>query len=179
MASATEKWGVRLNRIEIVDIVPPQNILNAMALQKEADQQKRAAILQSEGLQQAAINTAQGEKQASILRAEGDKQSAILRAEGDKEAAIRLGEGRAGAIGATYTAIHQGNVTPELLAVLQLEALGRVAQSDNAKLVVPYETAGLMGAAQALRSVLAQVPEAGVGPAHNGGRPSGSPPARS
>jgi regulator of protease activity HflC (stomatin/prohibitin superfamily) len=179
MASATEKWGVRLNRIEIVDIVPPQNILNAMALQKEADQQKRAAILQSEGLQQAAINTAQGEKQASILRAEGDKQSAILRAEGDKEAAIRLGEGRAGAIGATYTAIHQGNVTPELLAVLQLEALGRVAQSDNAKLVVPYETAGLMGAAQALRSVLAQVPEAGVGPAHNGGRPGGSPPARS
>jgi regulator of protease activity HflC (stomatin/prohibitin superfamily) len=98
MASATEKWGVRLNRIEIVDIVPPQNILNAMALQKEADQQKRAAILQSEGLQQAAINTAQGEKQGSILRAEGDKQSAILRAEGDKEAAIRLGEGRAGAI---------------------------------------------------------------------------------
>ena len=96
MASATEKWGVRLNRIEIVDIVPPQNILNAMALQKEADQQKRAAILQSEGLQQAAINTAQGEKQASILRAEGDKQSAILRAEGDKEAAVRLGEGRAG-----------------------------------------------------------------------------------
>lgn len=179
MASATEKWGVRLNRIEIVDIVPPQNILNAMALQKEADQQKRAAILQSEGSQQSAINTAQGEKQANILRAEGDKQAAILRAEGDKEAAIRLGEGRAGAINATYTAIHQGNVTPELLAVLQLEALGRVASSDNAKLIVPIETAGLMGAAQALRSVLASVPEAGQGPNSNGGRPTMPPPPRS
>jgi regulator of protease activity HflC (stomatin/prohibitin superfamily) len=178
MASATEKWGVRLNRIEIVDIVPPQNILNAMALQKEADQQKRAAILTSEGLQQSAINTAQGEKQASILRAEGDKQSAILRAEGDKEAAIRLGEGRAGAIQATYSAIHTGNVTPELLAVLQLETLGKVAASDNAKLVVPYETAGILGAAQALRSVLAGVPETGGGPASNGGRPL-SPPGRS
>src|SRR5580658_1600095 len=142
MASATEKWGVRLNRIEIVDIVPPQNIVDAMALQKEADQQKRAAILQSEGQQQAAINTAQGQKQANVLRAEGDKQSAILRAEGDKEAAIRLGEGRAGAIQATYNAIHSGNVTPELLAVLQLETLGKVVSSDNAKLVVPYETAG-------------------------------------
>jgi regulator of protease activity HflC (stomatin/prohibitin superfamily) len=149
-----------------------------MALQKEADQQKRAAILQSEGLQQSAINTAQGEKQASILRAEGDKQSAILRAEGDKEAAIRLGEGRAGAIQATYSAIHTGNVTPELLAVLQLETLGKVAASDNAKLVVPYETAGILGAAQALRSVLAGVPETSGGPASNGGRPL-SPPGRS
>jgi len=177
MASATEKWGVRLNRIEIVDIVPPQNILNAMALQKEADQQKRAAILQSEGSQQAAINTAQGQKQAAVLRAEGDKQSAILRAEGDKEAAIRLGEGRAGAIHATYTAIHEGDVTPELLAVLQLEALGKVAASDNAKLIVPIETAGLLGAAQALRSVLAAVPESTPASRANGANP-GTPPAK-
>jgi len=171
MASATEKWGVRLNRIEIVDIVPPQNILNAMALQKEADQQKRAAILQSEGQQQAAVNTAQGDKQASILRAEGakqaailaaeaDKQSAILRAEGFKEAQIRSGEGQAGYVSALYAAIHQGNPTPEVLAVLQLDALEKIASSDNTKLVVPVETAGLLGAAQALRSVLAAVPEA-------------------
>src|SRR5580700_11657410 len=88
MSSATEKWGVRLNRIEIVDILPPGNILNAMSLQKEADQQKRAAILQSEGQQQAQINTAQGEKQAAVLRAEGDRQSAILRAEAAKQATI-------------------------------------------------------------------------------------------
>jgi regulator of protease activity HflC (stomatin/prohibitin superfamily) len=183
MSSATEKWGVRLNRIEIVDILPPGNILNAMSLQKEADQQKRAAILQSEGQQQAQINTAQGEKQAAVLRAEGDrqsailraeaakqatildaeaaKQSAVLRAEGNKEATVKTAEGRSSAIELVYRAIHDGNVTPELLAVLQLDTLGQVANSDNAKLVVPYETAGILGAAQALRSVLAGVPEAG------------------
>jgi regulator of protease activity HflC (stomatin/prohibitin superfamily) len=169
MAAATEKWGVRLNRIEIVDIVPPQNIINAMAMQKEADQQKRAAILTSEGQQQAAINTAQGEKQANILRAEGAKQSAILDAEGEKEATIlraeafkqsqiRSGEGQAGFVDAVYAAIHQGKPTPELLAVLQLDALQKIATSDNAKLVVPVETAGLLGAAQALKTMLADVP---------------------
>jgi regulator of protease activity HflC (stomatin/prohibitin superfamily) len=191
MASATEKWGVRLNRIEIVDIVPPQNIVDAMALQKEADQQKRAAILQSEGQQQAAINTAQGQKQANVLRAEGEKQSAILaaegekqavvlRAEGNKEAEIRTGEGHAGAIAAVYAAIHQGNPTPELLAVLQLDAIESLATSQNAKLVVPVETAGLLGAAQALRSVLGAVPEAGApGATGNGAAPpSGGSPAR-
>jgi regulator of protease activity HflC (stomatin/prohibitin superfamily) len=169
MAAATEKWGVRLNRIEIVDIVPPQNIINAMALQKEADQQKRAAILQSEGLQQAAINSAQGEKQANVLRAEGAKQSAILDAEGEKEAVIlraeafkqsqiRSGEGQAGYVDAVYSAIHQGKPTPELIAVLQLDALQKIATSNNAKLVVPVETAGLLGAAQALREALSEVP---------------------
>ncbi len=176
MSSATEKWGVRLNRIEIVDIVPPQNILNAMALQKEADQQKRAAILQSEGQQQAAVNQAQGQKQANVLRAEGekqaailgaegDKQSAILRAEGFKEAQVRSGEGQAGAIAAVYRAIHDGDVTPELLAVLQRQGLEKIANSENAKLVVPVETAGLLGAAQALRSVIDAVPAAADGAA--------------
>lgn len=181
MASATEKWGVRLNRIEIVDIVPPDNIVNAMAMQKEADQQKRAAILQSEGQQQAAINTAQGEKQANILRAEGSKQSAILsaegeqqalilRAEGSKQAQIRTGEGQAGFVGAVYAAIHEGKPTPELLAVLQLDALQKIATSDNAKLVVPVETAGLLGAAQTLKSLIAEVPSAE--PSGNGSTPS-------
>jgi len=187
MASATEKWGVRLNRIEIVDIVPPQNIVDAMALQKEADQQKRAAILQSEGQQQAAINTAQGQKQANILQAEGQKQAAILaaegekqavvlRAEGSKEAEIRTGEGRAGAIAAVYASIHQGDPTPELLAVLQLDVLTSLSTSPNAKLVVPVETAGLLGAAQALRSVLGAVPEATPGAAGATGNGS-TPPA--
>lgn len=195
MAAATEKWGVRLNRIEIVDILPPGNILNAMALQKEADQQKRADILQSEGKQQAAINLAQGEKQSAVLRAEGERQAAILRAEaakqavileaeaakqasvlraeGAKQAAIFTGEGRAGAIASVYKAINDGNVTPELLAILQLDTLGQVANSDNAKLVVPYESAGLMGAAQALRSVLGAVPELGSSSGAGASAPAG------
>ncbi|HVA21747.1 MAG TPA: SPFH domain-containing protein [Candidatus Micrarchaeia archaeon] len=177
MSPAAEKWGVRLNRIEIVDILPPQQILNAMALQKEADQQKRAAILKSEGEQQAAINSAQGQRTAAILRAEGDKQATILRAEAQKQAAILAaegsresqaldGEGRATAISSVYQAIHQARPTPELLAVLQLDTLGKLVASDNAKVVVPVETAALLGASQALRAVLADVP--GTSPAPDG-----------
>src|SRR6202140_3383736 len=81
MAEATLKWGVRLNRIEILDIPPPTNVLQAMSEQKEAEQHKRAAILKSEGEQQSAINSAQGRKQANVLEAEGQKQASILAAE--------------------------------------------------------------------------------------------------
>ncbi|HUY98432.1 MAG TPA: SPFH domain-containing protein [Verrucomicrobiae bacterium] len=186
MSPAAEKWGVRLNRIEIVDILPPQQILNAMALQKEADQQKRAAILKSEGEQQAAINTARGQRTAAVEVAEGQKQSTVLKAEGDRQAMILRaeaqrqatileaeghrqaqsldGEGRAAAIGSVYQAIQRERPTPELLAVLQLDTLGRLVASDNAKVVVPVETAGLLGASQALRSVLSEVPSAGPVP---------------
>jgi regulator of protease activity HflC (stomatin/prohibitin superfamily) len=160
METVTDKWGVRINRVEILDIVPPQNVLNAMALQKQADQEKRAAILQSEGQQMSQINVAEGQKQAQIKQAEGQKQAAILYAEGQRQAQILEAEGRAQAIGAVYTAIKTGAPTPELLAVLQLDTLSKVASSPNSKVVVPFESAGLLGATQALRSVLNGVPEA-------------------
>ncbi|HKF75788.1 MAG TPA: SPFH domain-containing protein [Candidatus Dormibacteraeota bacterium] len=160
MESETDKWGVRINRVEIIDIVPPGQILQAMALQKQADQEKRAAILQSEGQQQSQINLAEGQKQAQIKQAEGQRQAAILYAEGQKQAAILEAEGRAQAIGTVYGAIKAGAPTPELLAVLQLDTLGKFAGSPNSKMLVPYESAGLLGAAQALRSVLSEVPEA-------------------
>jgi regulator of protease activity HflC (stomatin/prohibitin superfamily) len=128
-----------------------------MSEQKEAEQHKRAAILKSEGEQQAAINTAQGQKQAAVLQAEGAKQAAILAAEAQKrslelradgeKAAIRLrGEGDAAALAAIDTV----KINPNTLAVMQLRALQEVATSPNAKLVVPYEAAGLVGAASAL-----------------------------
>ena len=158
MESVTDKWGVRINRVEILDIVPPQNILQAMALQKQADQEKRAAILQSEGQQLSQINVAEGQKQAQIKQAEGQKQAAILYAEGQKQAQILQADGRAQAIGAVYGAIKAGAPTPELLAVLQLDTLREFAASPNSKVVVPFESAGLMGAVQALRSVLDAVP---------------------
>src|SRR5215471_18917000 len=160
MEATTDKWGVRINRVEILDIVPPQNILQAMALQKQADQEKRAAILQSEGAQLSQINVAEGQKQAQIKQAEGQKQSAILYAEGQRQAQILEAEGRAQAISTVYGAIKGGAPTPELLAVLQLDTLGKFAASPNAKIMVPYESAGLMGAAQALKSVLDGVPGA-------------------
>jgi regulator of protease activity HflC (stomatin/prohibitin superfamily) len=160
METVTDKWGVRINRVEILDIVPPQNVLNAMALQKQADQEKRAAILQSEGQQLSQINVAEGQKQAQIKQAEGQKQSAILYAEGQRQAQVLEAEGRSQAIATVYGAIKAGAPTPELLAVLQLDTLGKFAASPNSKVLVPFESAGLLGAAQALRSVLDGVPEA-------------------
>ena len=111
MADAAMKWGVRLNRIEILDITPPNNVLQAMSEQKEAEQHKRAAILKSEGEQQSAINSAGGRKQAAVLEAEGSKQAVILaaeaqmkalelQAEGEKKARLLDGEGEAAALDA-------------------------------------------------------------------------------
>lgn len=133
-------------------------ILEALALQKQADQEKRAKILQSEGSQQSAINIADGAAKAAIRAAEGEREAAILRAEGNRQAFILEAEGRSQAITSVYRAIREANPDPSLIAILQLETLGKFAESDNAKIVVPFESAALLGAAQALRSVLDSVP---------------------
>ncbi len=158
MESVTDKWGIRINRIEIVDITPPQQILMALALQKQADQEKRALILKSEGQQQSAVNIADGERQAAIKTAEGERQAAILRAEGGKQAAILEAEGRAQAVATVYKSIRDANPDPTLVSILQLDTLAKFAASDNTKLVIPVETAGLLGAAQVLRGVLDSAP---------------------
>jgi len=158
MEVVTDKWGIRISRIEIVEIAPPPQILQALALQKQADQEKRAKILQSEGLQQSAINVAEGDARAAVRAAEGERQSAILRAEGNRQAAILEAEGRAQAVATVYSAITKANPDPTLVAILQLDALARFADSDNAKIVVPFESAGLLGAAQVLRAVLDAAP---------------------
>jgi regulator of protease activity HflC (stomatin/prohibitin superfamily) len=157
MEAVTDKWGIRINRIEIIEIAPPPKILEALALQKQADQEKRATILQSEGHQQSAINVAEGAAQAAVRSAQGERQAAILRAEGNRQAAILESEGRAQAIETVYAAIKKGDPDPTLIAILQLDALAKFADSDNAKIVVPYESAALLGAAQTLRSVLGAV----------------------
>jgi regulator of protease activity HflC (stomatin/prohibitin superfamily) len=165
MEAVTDKWGIRISRIEIVEIAPPPQILQALALQKTADQEKRAKILQSEGNQQAAINTADGAAKAAIRSAEGERAAAILRAEGNRQAAILEAEGRAQAIASVYGAIRSASPDPALIAILQLDTLSKFADSDNAKIVVPYESAGLLGAAQTLKSVLAHTP---ASPSTNG-----------
>ena len=158
MEQVTDKWGIRINRIEIVDITPPSTILQAMALQKQADQEKRARILQSEGQQQSAVNIADGNAQAAVKSAEGEKTAAILRAEGNRQAAILEAEGRAQAIQTVYGSIKAAQPDPTLVAILQLDTLSKFADSDNTKIVIPAESAGLLGAAQALRSVLNDAP---------------------
>ena len=160
MEAVTDKWGIRINRIEIIEIAPPPKILEALALQKQADQEKRATILQSEGHQMSAINMAEGAAQAAVRTAQGQREAAILRAEGQRQAAILESEGRAQAIETVYAAIKKGDPDPTLVAILQLDALSKFAESDNAKIVVPFESAGLLGAAQTLRSVLGAVPTA-------------------
>jgi len=169
MAEATLKWGVRLNRIEILDITPPANVLQAMSEQKEAEQHKRATILKSEGEQQSAINSAQGRKQANVLEAEGQKQVLELRADGEKRAAQLRGEGEALALNAIDASV----IKPNTLAVMQLRALKDVATSPNSKIVVPYEAAGLVGAAQVLVDALKD--QGGDAPSGNGSAPKPVP----
>jgi regulator of protease activity HflC (stomatin/prohibitin superfamily) len=183
MADPTAKWGVRLNRIEILDITPPMNVVQAMSEQKEAEQHKRAMILKSEGEQQAAVNQAGGRKSAAVLEAEGAKQSAILRAEaqmkvlelqaeGEKKALELRGQGEASRL----TSIDTATINPHTLAVLQLRALQEIAASDNAKVVVPYEATSLMGAAEVLLSTLRREDLADSNT--NGSAPPAAVPAR-
>ena len=117
MEIVTDKWGIRISRIEIVDILPPPQILAALALQKQADQEKRAKILQSEGEQTYAINIAEGSAQAAVRAAEGERQAAILKAEGTRQSAILEAEGRAQAIETVYGAIAKEKPDPTLVAI--------------------------------------------------------------
>jgi regulator of protease activity HflC (stomatin/prohibitin superfamily) len=160
MEEATDKWGVRINRVEVLEITPPEQILQAMALQKQADQEKRARILESEGQQQSAVNVADGQRQAAIKEAEGAQQAEILRAEGRRQALILEAEGRAQAIASVYAAIKQQAPDPTLVAILQLDTLAKFAESPNTKLIIPAESSALLGAAQAIKSVMDSVPVA-------------------
>jgi regulator of protease activity HflC (stomatin/prohibitin superfamily) len=149
---------VRINRVEVLEITPPEQILQAMALQKQADQEKRARILESEGQQQSAVNVADGQRQAAIKEAEGAQQSDILRAQGRRQALILEAEGRAQAISSVYAAIKAQAPDPTLVAILQLDTLSKFAESANTKLIIPAESAALLGAAQAIKSVMSDVP---------------------
>jgi len=131
---ATGKWGIRVNRVELKAIDPPQTIQEAMEKQMRADRDKRAAILTAEGVKQSQILTAEGEKQAAILRAEGQRQSQILNA-----------EGQAKAIGTVFEAIHSGDPDPKLLAYQYLTMLPQIAQGDANKVwVIPSEFTSAM-----------------------------------
>ena len=153
---ATTPWGLKVTRIEIKDIRPPANLVESMGRQMKAERDKRAAILESEGLRQSAILKAEGSRQAQILAAEGEKQQAILDAEGRKEAAFRDAEARertaqaeAKAIAVVSEAIAGGDVQAVnyVVATKYIEALARIATSPNEKLVLmPLEAGSVIGA---------------------------------
>ena len=160
MEAVTDKWGIRINRIEIVEITPPPQILQALALQKQADQEKRAKILQSEGLQQSAVNVADGERQAAIKSGRGRAAGGDPHRRGTTAGGDPRGRGPGAAIETVYGAITAQNPNPTLVAILQLDTLSKFALSPNTKIVIPAESSALLGAAQAIQSVLAQVPAA-------------------
>jgi regulator of protease activity HflC (stomatin/prohibitin superfamily) len=165
MDEATEKWGVRVNRIELKSIDPPTSIQEAMEKQMRAERDKRAAVLQAEGQKQSAILTAEGQRQATILRAEADKQAAVLAAQGEREARILRAQGDGEAIETVFAAIHRGNPTPDLLAYRYLEALPELAQGQATKLLlVPSDVTQALGAVAALGAAL----QAGADSSANG-----------
>jgi regulator of protease activity HflC (stomatin/prohibitin superfamily) len=137
---ATERWGIRVNRIELKSIDPPGSIQEAMEKQMRAERDKRAAILNAEGVKQSQILTAEGEKQAAILTAEGERQSKILRAQGEGEAIVTV-----------FNAIHSGNPSRELLTYQYIQALPKLADGEGVTLmVVPSDATAAMGAIAAL-----------------------------
>jgi regulator of protease activity HflC (stomatin/prohibitin superfamily) len=126
---ATGKWGIRVPRVELKSVEPPLTIREAMEKQMRAERDRRAAILNAEGVKQSQVLTAEGEKQAAILRAEGQRQAQILQAQGQSQA-----------IETVFEAIHQGNPDPQLLAYQYLQVLPQIAQGDANKVwVIPSE----------------------------------------
>lgn len=154
--AATTPWGVKVTRIEIKDIRPPADLVESMGRQMKAERDKRASILESEGMKQSAILKAEGARQAQVLTAEGEKQQMILDAEGRKEAAFRDAEARerqaeaeAKAVMMVSQAISKGDVQAVnyFVATKYIEALGKIATSPNQKLVLmPLEAGGVIGA---------------------------------
>lgn len=144
---ATNKWGIKVNRVELQDITPPESVLEAMEKQMQAERSKRATILTSEGEKQAAILQSEGEKTSTINRAEADKQQAILIAEGEAQARIRKAEAEAIAIAKITEAVGQcTNPANYLIAQKYIQMLSELAQNDNQKTVyLPYEATNLMG----------------------------------
>src|SRR5215208_6660624 len=157
---ATGKWGIRVNRVELKAVDPPPSIQEAMEKQMRAERDRRAAILQAEGI-----------KQSQILTAEGEKQSAILRAEGQRESQKLFAEGQSKAIETVFDAIHRGDADPKLLAYQYLQMLPQIAQGDANKMwIIPSEFTAALGQ---LSSAMT-----GSGGAVNGDGDGRTPPAR-
>ena len=158
---ATDPWGIKVNRVELKNIIPPAGIREAMEKQMKAERERREAILKAEGEKKSAILVAEGEKAAAILKAEAEKESQILRAEAEKESAIRIAEGEAQAIlsvqEATATGIkmlNDANPANAVLTIKSLEAFAKAADGKATKIIIPSEIQGLAGLAAGLKTIM-------------------------
>ena len=166
---ATDKWGVRVVRVEIQRIDPPGDVMDAMHEQMKAERNRRAVVLEADGEREAAVTVAEGQKQRVILAAEAIKQEAILTAEGEAKAIEEVADaeryrlqtvadGEAAAVRSVYQAIHDGDPTPDLLAIKYLEALGTVADGRATKIFLPAEMSSTMGSLGAIAELFTGTP---------------------
>ncbi|MBR0415163.1 MAG: SPFH/Band 7/PHB domain protein [Clostridia bacterium] len=152
---ATDPWGIKVNRVELKNIIPPREIQDAMEKQMKAERERREAILRAEGEKQSRILVAEGHKESKILEAEAEKQSAILKAEAVKEAKIREAEGEAQAIAKVQSAqadaiklLNEANANEAVLRIKALEAFAKAADGQATKIIIPSEIQGLAGLAE-------------------------------
>ena len=152
---ATNKWGVKVNRVELQDIIPPSDIQSAMEKQMKAERDRRAAILEAEGLKKSAVLKAEGEKEAAINRAEGEKQSNILRAEGIAQARILEADGEKEAIQRIINALaDKGQPDKYLIAMKYLETMKTITSGkDNKVVYMPYEATGILSSVDGIKQM--------------------------
>ena len=157
---ATDPWGIKVNRVELKNIIPPKEIQNAMEKQMKAERERRESILQAEGQKQSQILVAEGEKQAAILQADAAKQAAILKAEGEKQARILAAEAEAQSIEKVQTALadslkllNEAAPNAQVVKLKALEAMEKVADGRATKIIIPSELQGLAGLAAGAKTI--------------------------
>ena len=151
---ATDPWGIKVNRVELKNIIPPAAIQDAMEKQMKAEREKRESILRSQGEKESAILVAQGKKEAAILEAEADKEAKIRRATGEAEAIKKVAEAKAEDIHMVYDAMMKANPNDKLIQLKSLEALKEVANGDANKVFIPFEATSALGSLGAIKEVL-------------------------
>jgi regulator of protease activity HflC (stomatin/prohibitin superfamily) len=154
---ATDPWGIKVNRVELKNILPPADIQNSMEKQMKAERDRRQAILQAEGSKKSAILLAEGERESAILRADAEKQAAILKAEAERQSAILKAEGEAEAIRSVQQALadslqllNEKAPNEQVIKLKAIEAMQKVADGQATKIIIPSEMQGLVGLASGL-----------------------------